>query len=159
MTYQPPAAPPQQWQPAPQRSNTALVAVVSVLAVLVVVFMTFAAYLLLSKDGGQSTNTTETKVIAPPAADVKPAAPAPARQAPVQQARFSTYWAGSRNTSSAFAANVYSAYVSNYNNTGSLNASIRAYSPVTGGYYDMWCGYSGGTTTCTGGDNAVVYIS
>ncbi|CAB0723191.1 hypothetical protein ACQX25_03655 [Corynebacterium diphtheriae] len=88
MTYQPPAAPPQQWQPVPQRSNTALVAVVSVLAVLVVVFMAFAAYLLLSKDGGQSTNATETKVIAPPAADVKPAAPAPARQAPVQQARF-----------------------------------------------------------------------
>jgi len=58
------------------------------------------------------------------------------------------------NTSCEFAMNVAGEYGSN---PGA--SSIQAYSPVTGEYYTMNCGPSGGGgTVCTGGNGASVYV-
>lgn len=78
-------------------------------------------------------------------------APAPARYS------YGNYSAASSRTSGPFAANVYSAFVDAYNNTGSPNVTVNVYSPVTGYTYTMSC--SGGSTVyCTGGNNARVRI-
>ncbi len=70
---------------------------------------------------------------------------------------FSRSAAGSPTTSCPFAEQVRLAYVA----SGPPNASprqIRAYSPVTGQFYDVTCAASGSVATCTGGDFAIVYI-
>lgn len=62
---------------------------------------------------------------------------------------------GSSVTSCDFAASVRSAYIGAGGSGGSM--VVNAYSPVTGQVYTMSC--SGGPpVTCSGGNNAVVYI-
>ncbi|HEY8638825.1 MAG TPA: hypothetical protein VIL64_06270, partial [Solirubrobacteraceae bacterium] len=57
------------------------------------------------------------------------------------------------NTSCPFAQNVRDEYYSS-----GQSGTIYVYSPVTGSTYTMYCGTSGGTNVCTGGNNASVYF-
>lgn len=79
-------------------------------------------------------------------------------QAPSYSSGYSSYRALTGNTSQSFAANVYSSFVSNYAATGSPNATLRVYSPATGGNYDMYCSGTSSSVRCSGGDNAAVLI-
>lgn len=57
------------------------------------------------------------------------------------------------NTSCAFASSVREAYFDN----GGGSGTVQAFSPVTGETYTMSC-TAGAPTTCTGGNNASVFI-
>lgn len=72
---------------------------------------------------------------------------------------FNNVYTGSSVTSEEFARQVRSAFVDFYYDTGLTSGIITAYSPVTGLYYSMDCVDNGSYVTCTGGNNAVVYIS
>lgn len=79
-------------------------------------------------------------------------------QAPSYSSGYTSYRALTGNTSQSFAANVYSSFVSNYAATGSPNATLKVYSPVTGGNYYMYCSGTSSSVRCSGGDNATVLI-
>ena len=79
-------------------------------------------------------------------------------QAPSYSSGYSSYRALTGNTSQSFAANVYSSFVSNYAATGSPNATLKVYSPATGGNYYMYCSGTSSSVRCSGGDNAAVLI-
>lgn len=73
---------------------------------------------------------------------------------------FSNAWAEPGTpTSGPFVDSVREAYISNYNATGDVNATIGAYSPVTGTTYTMNCSDQGSFVRCSGGNHAVVNIS
>lgn len=72
---------------------------------------------------------------------------------------FNNVYTGSSVTSVEFARYVRSAFADFYYNTGQTSGTITAYSPVTGLNYTMNCTDNGSYVTCTGGNNAVVYIS
>ena len=73
---------------------------------------------------------------------------------------FSNAWAEPGTpTSGPFVDSVRDAYISNYNATGDVNATIGAYSPVTGTTYTMNCSDQGSFVRCSGGNHAVVNIS
>ena len=57
------------------------------------------------------------------------------------------------NTSCAFARNVYI----EWQYAGGGTVTVAAWSPVTNRYYEITC-TAGVTTTCRGGNNAVIYI-
>lgn len=59
-------------------------------------------------------------------------------------------------TSCAFAESVRQAYGSQGSRSGTV--AVRAYSPVTGAYYNMACNHIDNLVACTGGNNAVVYL-
>ncbi|CAB0879550.1 hypothetical protein FRC0406_00901 [Corynebacterium diphtheriae] len=71
---------------------------------------------------------------------------------------FNNVWIGSSVTSPQFARAVRDAYASNYVATQQLNATLSVHSEVTGLDYSMQCSDNGQFVTCTGGNNAVVYI-
>lgn len=72
---------------------------------------------------------------------------------------FNNVYTGSSVTSQEFARQVRSAFSDFYNDTGETSGNITAYSPVTGLYYSLSCQDNGSFITCTGGNNAIVYIS
>lgn len=72
---------------------------------------------------------------------------------------FHNVYTGSGVTSHAFAQEVGQAYRAHHRTSGQLNATVTAYSPVTGQSYTMTCRDNGSYVTCTGGNNAVVYLS
>lgn len=82
-----------------------------------------------------------------------------ARSVAPEEREFDSVFTGSSVTSEAFARQVYSAYLDFYEDTGETSGVITAYSPVTQLNYDMDCKDNGSFVTCTGGNNAVVYIS
>lgn len=82
-----------------------------------------------------------------------------ARSVAPEEREFDSVFTGSSVTSEAFARQVYSAYLDFYEDTGETSGAITAYSPVTQLNYDMDCKDNGSFVTCTGGNNAVVYIS
>lgn len=90
-------------------------------------------------------------------ADAKPANDAARDQKP--SGDFNNVYTGSDLTSEAFAQSVRDAYVDNYLETDQLDATVEAYSSVTGQTYTMKCDDNGQFVTCTGGNNAIVYIS
>lgn len=90
-------------------------------------------------------------------ADAKPANDAARDQKP--SGDFNNVYTGSDLTSEAFAQSVRDAYVDNYLETDQLDATVKAYSSVTGQTYTMKCDDNGQFVTCTGGNNAIVYIS
>ena len=71
---------------------------------------------------------------------------------------FNSVYRGSTVTSESFAKVVRDEYVKHYVDTKELNATISAYSPVTKQTYTMDCSDNGKFVTCTGGNNAIVYI-
>lgn len=72
---------------------------------------------------------------------------------------FNNVWRDQTQTSESFAVNVREEYVRHYLDTNEFNAVITVFSPVTGRNYQMDCKDNGQFVTCTGGDNAVVYIA
>lgn len=72
---------------------------------------------------------------------------------------FDNAYTGSNVTSEAFAERVRMAYVDFHNESGRTSGTISAYSPVTQLSYTLDCDDNGSFVTCTGGNNAVVYIS
>jgi hypothetical protein len=85
-------------------------------------------------------------------------APAPAYAAPEEHAQIpcgaGVYVAP--NTSCPFAENVQAVYLSQI---GTGDGYVTAYSSVTGDDYQMYCtDLGGGTVTCTGGNNALLYF-
>ncbi|WP_269821872.1 protein kinase domain-containing protein [Nocardia asteroides] len=82
----------------------------------------------------------------------------PAGASPCEQGSASTPYSrtatGSGATSCGFAEAVQEAYSA----AGGTPQSVEAISPVTGRRYTMTCTPDGKVVTCTGGDNAVVYV-
>lgn len=72
---------------------------------------------------------------------------------------FNNAYTGSDLTSKPFAVAVRDAFVSHYLDTDRTNGTVSAYSSVTGQTYSMKCRDNGDYVTCTGGNNAIVYIS
>lgn len=72
---------------------------------------------------------------------------------------FNNAYTGSSVTSQPFANSVRDVFALNYVNTGQTSAVLNVYSSVTGQTYTMNCTDNSQYVTCTGGNNAVVYIS
>lgn len=103
--------------------------------------------------GSARTSTTSarpTPIALPPGA--RPCGP-PATVA------FANAAAGTTVTSCEFAEEVRKAYAAAAGGgRGSAPASVVAASPITGRTYTMSCSEQDRLVTCTGGDNAVVYV-
>lgn len=82
-----------------------------------------------------------------------------ARSVTSDDREFSDVYTGTSVTSDAFARAVHSAFLDFYESTGETSGAVSAYSPVTQLNYSMDCRDNGSYITCTGGNNAVVYIS
>ncbi|MBF5001421.1 serine/threonine protein kinase [Nocardia sp. BSTN01] len=94
-----------------------------------------------------------------------PVGATPCSQTSTSQGSFGKTATGSSVTSCGFAEAVRKAYAQAAESHGATSAataetstSIIAVSPVTGRSYPMTCTSSGKVVTCTGGDNAVVYV-
>ncbi|WP_439956292.1 protein kinase domain-containing protein [Nocardia mikamii] len=94
-----------------------------------------------------------------------PVGATPCSQTSTSQDSFAKTATGSAVTSCGFAEAVRKAYAQAAESHGATSAataeastSIIAVSPVTGRSYPMTCTSSGKVVTCTGGDNAVVYV-
>ena len=72
---------------------------------------------------------------------------------------FNNVYTGSDLTSKPFAVAVRDAFVTHYLDTDNTSGTVTAYSSVTGQSYSMKCRDNGKYVTCTGGNNAIVYIS
>lgn len=72
---------------------------------------------------------------------------------------FNNVYRGTEITSEPFAQSVRDAFVEHYLATKNTSGTIEAYSSVTGTSYTMNCRDNKQYVTCTGGNNAVVYIS
>jgi hypothetical protein len=121
--------------------------------------------------GDLASTTTAPPPSAPPAAAPAPAPPArptpadpqpnavPAYSTPCTSLfynrQFATSAVGSSVTSCEFAEQVRLQYLNQPRRNGPV--AVDAYSPVTGQDYWMSCSGSG-VVTCTGGDNAVIYL-
>lgn len=66
--------------------------------------------------------------------------------------------AGNGVTSCPFAEEVRRAYAAQASPNSTAPRTVTAVSPVTGRSYTMTCTPSGGLVTCTGGENAIVYV-
>ncbi len=178
--------PPSQWNDSPtsefrpvpqggpvaptqkQSMSPALAVMITLMVVLIVGLIAVVAFLMIPQFTGTNaapvTSTVSATATAP-----SPVEPARPQVQPAQPAAPSGSFmcsnsgggplshsaVGSSVTSCEFAASVRSAYLSSGGNGGPM--IIDAYSPVTGTTYTMSC--SGGpVVTCTGGNNAVVYI-
>lgn len=180
MQFRQPPPPPgyaPMWAEPPRRSGPSPVMVVLVVVLVLVLLGALAVigYLMMRGQfgsptaGGPVTSTVVATAEQEPvqeAPQVQPAQPAPA--APAASAPAGSYQCsnagggalsrsavGSSVTSCQFAQSVRQAYLADGNSGGS--ATIWAYSPVTGRGYTMSCS-GGSVVTCTGGNNAVVYI-
>lgn len=105
-------------------------------------------------DSGAAATSTPTTAI------TSVTLPAGAQQCPTvggPAAGFSRSAAGSPATSCQFAEQVRQAYGAS-GPASSQARQIVAVSPVTGQSYTMSCAANGGLVTCTGGDDAVVYV-
>lgn len=158
------SAPPQK-----QAMSPVLIVLLTVVVMLLIGLIALVAFLAVPRFVGTSaapvTSTVSATVTAPVATaepTVRPARPAPG-VAPsganecvdAGSGSFSSAAAGSSQTSCAFAASVRSTYLGEGGGGGSM--LIDAYSPVTGSTYTMSCS-GGAVVTCSGGNNAVVYI-
>ncbi|MGX1768849.1 hypothetical protein ACWIE7_11155 [Dietzia sp. NPDC055343] len=175
---------PQGYGPLPPRPgmSTPVVVVITLLVALLVGLLVAAAFFvtprLMGSSEGAATSTVSVTATAPaesagepggesaptvqPAQPVQPARPAPAgRPAGAYEcwtsgsAGYNSVAVGSSVTSCEFAESVWGEYIGSGGNGGSM--TVRAYSPVTGSGYTMSCS-GGAVVTCTGGNNAVVYI-
>lgn len=176
----------QQQEPPPRSSsNTALWALAALLALFLAAGLIGGIWWFTSSrpgTQGEGAVVTVTATAEPPAPAPAPVtvtveaptpdpvptpapapAPAPAPGVPGTLISAGGYlenvWVGSANTSEAFAMNVWNAYLENRAITGLRNATVHAWSPVTGQSYAMNCRETGFYVTCTGGNNAVVHIS
>ncbi|MBB1026364.1 serine/threonine protein kinase [Dietzia sp. DQ11-38-2] len=151
-----------------QSMSPAMAVMITLMAVLIVGLIAVVAFLMIPRFTSTTTapvtstvsaTATASSVGEPDRPQVQPAQPA----APsgsfvcsnVGGGPLAHSAVGSSVTSCEFAVSVRSTYLASGGNGGPM--TIDAYSPVTGATYTMSC--SGGpVVTCTGGNNAVVYI-
>nr|WP_308706101.1 protein kinase [Nocardia nova] len=115
-----------------------------------------------------ATSSAPTTTAAPTTTSTSanlPVGATPCSQTSTTQGSFAKTATGSSVTSCGFAEAVRKAYAQAAESHGATSAatteastSIIAVSPVTGRSYPMTCTSSGKVVTCTGGDNAVVYV-
>ncbi|MFN3601694.1 MAG: serine/threonine protein kinase [Dietzia sp.] len=159
--------------PPKQGVSPVLIVVLTVMAMLLLGVIGVGAFAIAPRLAGHEAASVTSTVSIPAPAQEAPAQPTvqPAQPAPVAPAAsapagayecvysgggsFSRAAVGSSVTSCEFAGSVRSKYLSSGGNGGSM--VIAAYSPVTGRNYTMSCS-GGSVVTCTGGNNAVVYI-
>lgn len=98
---------------------------------------------------GTSTTTTTAAV---------PAGATECQGATRSQGKYAKSATGTSVTSCAFAEAVRAAYAAEAESGSGTPTSVVAVSPVTGRSYTMNCSPSGRVITCTGGENAVVYV-
>lgn len=116
-------------------------------------------------DATTAESTSETPSALPVGRPTQPALPAgatPANDAAASDTDagdLNNVYTGSAQTSAEFAQSVRDAFVTGYLESGQLGGQVRVASPVTGERYLMSCEDNGEFITCTGGDNAIVYIS
>ncbi|MBB5911741.1 serine/threonine-protein kinase [Nocardia transvalensis] len=87
-----------------------------------------------------------------------PAGATECQGATASQGKYGKAATGTSVTSCAFAEAVREAYAQEAESGSSTPSSVVAVSPVTGRSYTMNCSASGRIVTCTGGENAVVYV-
>ncbi|MFJ1457164.1 protein kinase [Nocardia sp. N2S4-5] len=98
---------------------------------------------------GTSTTTTTAAV---------PAGATECQGGARSQGKYAKSATGTAVTSCAFAEAVRAAYAAEAESGSGTPTSVVAVSPVTGRSYTMNCSPSGRVITCTGGENAVVYV-
>ncbi|WP_342213604.1 serine/threonine-protein kinase [Nocardia wallacei] len=102
-----------------------------------------------ASSSGTSTATTTAAV---------PAGATECQGATRSQGKYTKSATGTSVTSCAFAEAVRAAYAEEAETGSGTPTSVVAVSPVTGRSYTMNCSPSGRIITCTGGENAVVYV-
>lgn len=150
--------------PEPKTSKLPIILMSVIIGLLVVGMAIFAALTLSSRGGTSSMQASPTAAAAAPtqavsAAPTQADPPAAAPAAPAASNSYTYAYSGNGVTTEGFADNVFSAFSSAYASSGTPNVTVSAYSPTTGRSYTMSCWDSGSYVTCTGGNNAVVYIS
>lgn len=158
--------------PPKQGMSPVLIVVLTVVVMLLIGLIALVAILavpsFVENSGTPVTSTVSATATAPeapaqptgqPAQPVRPAqgaAPSGAYECTdAGGGSYSSAAVGSSQTSCEFARSVWSEYVGS--GGGGAPMVISAYSPVTGISYTMSCS-GGAVVTCTGGNNAVVYI-
>ncbi|HIW95114.1 MAG TPA: hypothetical protein H9867_01290 [Candidatus Corynebacterium gallistercoris] len=169
-----------------KKSGGWIVAVILIAIIVVLGLFGFFGYQALIKDGGNSdetqtaqgsstgdagketTSSTTESTTAAPEEEGRPERPAlPAGAIAANDAArngdpagdFNQVWRGTEITSEPFAQAVRDAFVRHYLDTDQTSGTVNAYSSVTGQTYTMKCTDNDEFVTCTGGNNAVVYIA
>ncbi|WP_212748730.1 serine/threonine-protein kinase [Nocardia cyriacigeorgica] len=166
------------YAPQGRRRSVVLPIVIGVLVVAVIAIGAVVGLQMFGSDDSEST-TAQTTAAAPTSAAARTggatgsartsttsarptpiALPPGARPCgPPQTVAFANAAAGTQVTSCEFAEEVRKAYAAAAGGgRGSAPASVVAASPITGRTYTMSCSEQDRLVTCTGGDNAVVYV-
>ncbi len=174
----PPTVPPEQWHgpqfpqaaPPPRRRNWLPIAAVIVFVVCIAAAAVIGWQVLAADDtpGGGSTSQAAPPSGAPKQPPSPKPSPTPGAVALPQGAQpcapvhppagaFSKSAVGNTVTSCPFAEEVRLAY-GNSGAPGQLPRPITATSPVTGQSYTMQCSAVGQLVTCSGGNDALVYV-
>ena len=109
----------------------------------------------------QGRTTAPTKVNRPTSPTL-PAGAVPANASAWSNSpggKFENAYVGSSVTSSEFASEVQKSFLIQYQLSKSTTQTLHVVSPVTGQLYEMNCTDNSQYVTCTGGINAVVYIT
>ena len=177
---------PQQQPLAPAQSNNSvhgvLIALLVVLTILLLICVPVVLHLtgvinipLLGSNTSNSASENQNRVVpdnqgraAAPAKVNRPTHPAlPAGAVPANAnawsnapgGKFENAYVGSSVTSSEFASEVQKSFLIQYQLSKSTIQTLHVVSPVTGQLYEMNCTDNSQYVTCTGGINAVVYIT
>ena len=178
--------PPYQTQMAPAQPNNSvhgvLIALLVVLTILLLICVPVVLHLtgvinipLLGSNTSNSASENQNRVVpdnqgraAAPAKVNRPTHPAlPAGAVPANAnawsnapgGKFENAYVGSSVTSSEFASEVQKSFLIQYQLSKSTTQTLHVVSPVTGQLYEMNCTDNSQYVTCTGGINAVVYIT
>lgn len=184
---QPPYQPPyQQTQMAPPQSNNSvhgvLIALLVVMTILLLICVPVVLHLtgvinipFLGSNTSNSASENQNRVVpdnqgrtTAPTKVNRPTSPAlPAGAVPANASawsnspggKFENAYVGSSVTSSEFASEVQKSFLIQYQLSKSTTQTLHVVSPVTGQLYEMNCTDNSQYVTCTGGINAVVYIT
>lgn len=170
----------------PRRGNNRATAItLGLLLALLLIIIGAAVYLVLSLGGDSADSATappapstaeltseqaaeETPVESPAPPASRPSQPElPAGSTPANDAArdnipagdLNNVYTGTASTSAEFALEVRDEFVRNYLDTGELTGRIQVTSPITGQTYEMSCSDNNGFITCSGGNNALIYIA
>lgn len=177
---------PQQQPLAPPQSNNSvhglLIALLVLMAVLLLICVPVVLHLtgvinipFLGSNTSNSASENQNRVVpdnqgrttAPtkvnrPTSPALPAGAVPANASAWSNApggKFENAYVGSSVTSSEFASEVQKSFLIQYQLSKSTTQTLHVVSPVTGQLYEMNCTDNSQYVTCTGGINAVVYIT
>ena len=177
---------PQQQPLAPPQSNNSvhgvLIALLVVMTILLLICVPVVLHLtgvinipFLGSNTSNSASENQNRVVpdnqgrtTAPTKVNRPTSPAlPAGAVPANASawsnspggKFENAYVGSSVTSSEFASEVQKSFLIQYQLSKSTTQTLHVVSPVTGQLYEMNCTDNSQYVTCTGGINAVVYIT